>query len=81
LSSALGASAVGLGKPVFFALSAGGEDAVSYMLQLLQTELEAAMAICGIESIKDITPNLVSRHPALFQPTITTGTPFARSSL
>jgi hypothetical protein len=26
------------------------------MLHLLRTELEAAMAICGIESISDITP-------------------------
>jgi isopentenyl diphosphate isomerase/L-lactate dehydrogenase-like FMN-dependent dehydrogenase len=60
---ALGASAVGIGKPLFFALSVGGEDAVSYMLELLQTELEAAMAICGIESVSDITPNHVARHP------------------
>lgn len=60
---ALGASAVGIGKPLFFALAVGGESAVSYMLQLLQTEIEAAMAICGIERIEDITPNLVTRHP------------------
>mmetsp|Transcript_22156 Transcript_22156/g.39445 ORF Transcript_22156/g.39445 Transcript_22156/m.39445 type:complete len:326 (+) Transcript_22156:3-980(+) len=66
---ALGASAVGLGKPVFFALSVGGEAAVSYMLQLLQTELEAAMAICGVESIDQVTPDLVMRHPAAFDPT------------
>ena len=63
---ALGASAVGIGKPVFFALGVGGEDALSYLLQLLHTELEAAMAICGIERISDITPDLVTRHPALF---------------
>jgi (S)-2-hydroxy-acid oxidase len=61
---ALGATAVGIGKPMFFALAVGGQDAVSYLLQLLQTELEAAMAICGIEQISEITPNLVSRHPA-----------------
>eukprot|EP00980_Cylindrotheca_fusiformis_P008146 scaffold1727_cov133-Cylindrotheca_fusiformis.AAC.49 len=60
---ALGASAVGIGKPLFFALSVGGKDAVSYMLKLLQTELEAAMAICGIEAVSDITPDLVTSHP------------------
>ena len=60
---ALGASAVGIGKPLFFALGVGGEDAVSYMLHLLQTELEAAMAICGIERIEDIKPSHVTRHP------------------
>ncbi|OEU19620.1 hypothetical protein FRACYDRAFT_181873 [Fragilariopsis cylindrus CCMP1102] len=60
---ALGASAVGIGKPVFFSLGVGGEGAVSYMLRLLQTELEAAMAICGIERIEDIKPTHVTRHP------------------
>lgn len=57
---ALGASAVGIGKPVFFGLAVGGQDAVSYLLKLLQTEIEAAMAICGIEKISDITSNLVT---------------------
>lgn len=59
---ALGASAVGLGKPVFFSLAVGGQDAVSYMLELLRTEIEAAMAICGIEKVSDITPDLVTSH-------------------
>lgn len=61
---ALGASAVGIGKPVFFALGVGGEGAVSYLLNLLQTELEVAMAICGIERIEDISPSYVTRHPS-----------------
>jgi isopentenyl diphosphate isomerase/L-lactate dehydrogenase-like FMN-dependent dehydrogenase len=52
---ALGAAAAGIGKPVFFALAMGGQAAVSQMLQLLQTELEAAMAICGVETRSDIT--------------------------
>ena len=60
---ALGASAVGIGKPVFFALGLGGEDALSYLLHLLHTELEAAMAICGIEKIEDICRSYVTRHP------------------
>eukprot|EP00537_Pseudo-nitzschia_pungens_P014362 CAMPEP_0172386416 /NCGR_PEP_ID=MMETSP1061-20121228/3978_1 /TAXON_ID=37318 /ORGANISM="Pseudo-nitzschia pungens, Strain cf. pungens" /LENGTH=559 /DNA_ID=CAMNT_0013115797 /DNA_START=216 /DNA_END=1896 /DNA_ORIENTATION=- len=51
---ALGASAVGIGKPIFFALSVGGQSAVEHLLHLLQTELEAAMAICGIERISDV---------------------------
>lgn len=61
---ALGASAVGIGKPIFFALGVGGEGAVSHLLHLLQTELEAAMAICGIERIEDISHRHVTRHPA-----------------
>jgi hypothetical protein len=80
--AAIGASAVGIGKPVFFALGVGGEEALSYLLQLLRTELEAAMAICGVERISDITSNLVTRHPSAFQPTPTSPTfPILRSSL
>jgi len=62
---ALGASAVGIGKPLFFALAIGGEDAVCHLLQLLRTELEAAMAICGIERIPDICSSNVVQHSAL----------------
>jgi isopentenyl diphosphate isomerase/L-lactate dehydrogenase-like FMN-dependent dehydrogenase len=60
---ALGATAVGIGKPVFFALAVGGESAVTRMLDLLRTEIEAAMAICGCETVDDISPSLVTRHP------------------
>jgi (S)-2-hydroxy-acid oxidase len=60
---ALGATAVGIGKPVFFALAVGGESAVRRMLGLFRTEIEAAMAICGCETVDDITASLVSRHP------------------
>lgn len=61
---ALGATAVGIGKPVFFALACGGEDAVVNMLNMLKTEVEAAMAICGCRSVGDVTRNLVTRHPS-----------------
>jgi isopentenyl diphosphate isomerase/L-lactate dehydrogenase-like FMN-dependent dehydrogenase len=60
---ALGATAVGIGKPVFFALAVGGESGVKRMLGLFRTEIEAAMAICGCETVDDITSSLVSRHP------------------
>jgi isopentenyl diphosphate isomerase/L-lactate dehydrogenase-like FMN-dependent dehydrogenase len=61
---ALGASAVGIGKPIFFALAVGGQKGVSDLLQMLKTELEAAMALCGVESVGDISQKLVSRHPS-----------------
>ena len=72
---ALGATAVGIGKPIFFALAVGGEDAVQYLLTMLKTELEAAMALCGVETISDIAPHLVTRHPHA------SVLPFVRSSL
>jgi (S)-2-hydroxy-acid oxidase len=61
---ALGATAVGVGKPLFFSLAIAGEHGVSKMFSLLKTELESAMAICGVETIEDIEPSLVSRHPS-----------------
>jgi (S)-2-hydroxy-acid oxidase len=64
---ALGATVVGIGQPVFYALAVGGESAVRQMLALFRTEIEAAMAICGCETVEDITSSLVSRHPLHIQ--------------
>ena len=61
---ALGATAVGVGKPLFFSLAIAGEHGVAKMFSLLKTELEASMAICGVETVQDIEPSLVSRHPS-----------------
>lgn len=66
---ALGATAVGIGKPVFFALACnkkgeGGEDGVLKMLEMLKREIENAMAICGCQNIKkDVTADLVTCAP------------------
>lgn len=74
---AMGATAVGIGKPVFFALAVGGEGAVVNMLKMLQTEIEAAMAICGCQTVKDITPRLVTHDPKAAM----AKAPFIRSAL
>ncbi|KAL7543633.1 hypothetical protein ACHAXR_012931 [Thalassiosira sp. AJA248-18] len=60
---ALGATAVGVGKPVFFSLAVGGENAVVNLLEMIRRETEAAMAICGCETVADAGKNLVTRHP------------------
>lgn len=60
----LGATAVGIGKPIFFALAVGGETGVRRLFQLLKQELEAAMALCGCSSISEITPDITTRHPS-----------------
>jgi (S)-2-hydroxy-acid oxidase len=60
---ALGAAAVGLGKPLFFALACGGESSLKDMLEILQTEIEVAMALCGCETISDIQSSHITRHP------------------
>mmetsp|Transcript_27795 Transcript_27795/g.40949 ORF Transcript_27795/g.40949 Transcript_27795/m.40949 type:complete len:387 (-) Transcript_27795:1597-2757(-) len=78
---ALGASAVGIGKPVFFSLAVNGEEGVLSMLRLLQTEIEAAMAICGLESIADITTELVARGDPSRDSHRPAAVRFARSNL
>lgn len=61
---ALGATAVGIGKPVFFSLAVKGEDGVRDVFRLLKKELETAMALCGVSKTKDISRTLVCRHPS-----------------
>lgn len=60
---ALGAAAVGIGRPVFFALAAGGGPAVHRTLLLLRREFAAAMALTGCRTVSDISPSLVTRGP------------------
>ncbi len=60
---ALGATAVGIGRPVFYALAVGGENAVENLLEMMKKETEAAMAICGCRSVSDLSRNLTTRHP------------------
>ena len=61
---ALGAAAVLIGKPLFFSLGVGGEDGLRRMFAILESELRAAMKLCGCSSIADIrnTPDLVCIH-------------------
>ncbi|CAN0053827.1 unnamed protein product [Ectocarpus sp. 12 AP-2014] len=57
---ALGATAVLLGRPMFFALAVGGQEGVQRMLSIIREELEAAMALCGCQRLQDITKDLVT---------------------
>ncbi|MEU6554432.1 alpha-hydroxy acid oxidase [Streptomyces sp. NPDC046915] len=56
---ALGARAVGVGRPVMWALAQGGEKGVRRLLELLREELEDAMALCGAAALDELTPDLV----------------------
>ncbi|WPB95219.1 alpha-hydroxy acid oxidase [Streptomyces malaysiensis] len=56
---ALGASAVGIGRPVMWALAEGGEKGVRRLLELLREELDQALALCGASGVQDLTPDLV----------------------
>ncbi|MGP4052203.1 alpha-hydroxy acid oxidase [Streptomyces sp. 2A115] len=60
---ALGASAVGIGRPVMWALAEGGEKGVRRLLELLREEIDDTLALCGASALADLTPDLV-RVPA-----------------
>jgi 4-hydroxymandelate oxidase len=58
---ARGAAATLIGRPYLWALAADGEAGVRRMLELLQAEVELAMALCGCRTVGDIGPALVQR--------------------
>jgi 4-hydroxymandelate oxidase len=59
---ALGARAVMLGRPVLWALSAYGAGGVQTMLEMLQTELGRAMAMCGKPNLASLDSSVVKIH-------------------
>lgn len=58
---ALGATAVGLGRPWVYGLSIAGEKGVQEVISNLKTDFELTMALSGCRSISEITPEALSR--------------------
>ena len=58
---ALGAHFVFVGRPLLYAAVAGGEAGVQRALTLLKEEVNRDLALLGIRSISEITPDLVRR--------------------
>jgi isopentenyl diphosphate isomerase/L-lactate dehydrogenase-like FMN-dependent dehydrogenase len=56
---ALGATAVGIGRPYIWGLSSFGQEGVERVLQILDTELQLAMVGCGTVRLRDISPRAV----------------------
>jgi 4-hydroxymandelate oxidase len=56
---ALGASAVLVGRPLVWALAAGGAPAVTNLLEELGADLGRAMALAGATDLNGLTPDLV----------------------
>lgn len=52
---ALGAKAVGIGRPFLWGLGAFGQAGVDRVLEMLQGELKLAMGNCGTRTVADIT--------------------------
>merc|ERR1712113_523875 len=51
---ALGATAVGIGRPTIYSLASYGREGVEKMLQILKDELEMVMRLAGTPNIQDI---------------------------
>jgi len=58
---ALGATAVGVGRPVLWGLAVGGQDGARRVLEILRGELDHTLALCGAEGTGTLTPELVVR--------------------
>ena len=56
---ALGASAVAIGRPVLWGLALDGTKGVSRVLEMLRSELEQALTLCGCRSLHDLDRSLV----------------------
>jgi 4-hydroxymandelate oxidase len=66
LALALGATAVGIGRPVVWGLAADGERGVRHVLDLLRDEFDHALALCGGRGAADLTRDLVvARGPGV----------------
>ena len=58
---AMGANAVGIGRPYLWGLGAFGEPGVAKVLEILRTETRVAMMQCGVRTVKEFTPAFVRR--------------------
>jgi 4-hydroxymandelate oxidase len=58
---AMGAQAVGIGRPYLWGLGAFGQEGVERVLELVRTETRAAMQQCGVRSVKELNPSFVRR--------------------
>src|SRR5688572_2409834 len=59
---ALGAQAVLVGRATLFGVMAGGEAGAQRALQILSSELERAMRLCGVRSMAEIGPHLIASN-------------------
>jgi isopentenyl diphosphate isomerase/L-lactate dehydrogenase-like FMN-dependent dehydrogenase len=64
IALALGADAVLVGRPALWGLAAGGEEGAQRVLEMLRSELELTLALCGCASPGELGEAHVRRAPA-----------------
>lgn len=58
---AMGATAVGVGRPYAYGLALGGVDGIVHVLRSLLAESDLIMAVDGYPTLKDLTPDTLRR--------------------
>lgn len=58
---ALGATAVGIGRPYTYGLAYGGEEGLVHVLRSLLAEVDLIMAVDGSPTLADLTPETLRR--------------------
>lgn len=56
---ALGANAVAIGRPVLWGLAVGGEAGVKQVFEMLRSEVNCAVALCGCSSLCELSRGLL----------------------
>ena len=65
---ALGAKAVAIGKLQGWGLAAAGQEGLARVLEILEDEMKVAMALMGVTSIDQLSPNYVCKAEAVTMP-------------
>lgn len=62
---ALGADAVGVGRPYLYGLALAGQEGVASVLEHFRAELDLTMAVAGVTSIAEIISDSLTREDAV----------------
>jgi isopentenyl diphosphate isomerase/L-lactate dehydrogenase-like FMN-dependent dehydrogenase len=57
---AMGADAVAIGKPYLYGLCAGGEDGAAKAIEVLSVELERAMGLLGVGTVRELRARMAA---------------------
>lgn len=63
---ALGAKAVGLGRPFLYAQSGFGQPGVERAVSIMRDEIERTLRLLGVTSLDQLTPDLVEVLPRVY---------------
>ena len=64
---ALGATAVGIGRPYVYGLAVGGEDGVAHVLEIFREEIARTLTLMGVRDIAELDRSHIMRRGASFR--------------